>query len=169
MTLAELLVGLTVLGTLLAATFGVLDVGLRAWAFGTARVEAQQGSRIALERLAAEIRQAGAGIAGPAISVAEPTRLVLHLDRDGDGRAAGPSETIAWLLRGAVLRRSAGAGAQPVVPGVRALHLAYLDARGAPTTEPGEVRTVLITLTTGPDRRPGPAVTFSTAAHLRNR
>jgi hypothetical protein len=164
-----------VAGLVLGAAFTALDVGQRLYARGAARVEAQQSARAAVERLAREIRQAGHGPAGlTALSVAEPTRIVLHVDLDGDGRAAGPSETVTWQLVGRVLRRSAGAGAQPVIGGVREFGLAYRDRQGLPTTEAADVRLVTLRLSTEPDRvaagAPPPAVaSFTTSVRLRNR
>jgi hypothetical protein len=57
---------------------------------------------------------------------------VLHRDLDGDGLVSASGETITWRLTGATLRREAGAGAQPVVDGVRTFALDYLDAATAP-------------------------------------
>ncbi len=177
MSLAELLVALAMVGMVLAGVFGIPDQGQRLYAMGAARVESQQTARIALERLAREIRQAGEGKAGadfPAISAAEPTRVVLHFDVNGDGVIAGNGETVTWLLRGRVLRRDAGGGAQPIINGVRDFALSYLDANSTPTLVPADVRTVAITLTTEPDhvaadpvRRA--AMTVSTSVRLRNR
>jgi type II secretory pathway component PulJ len=170
-TLAELLVTLAVLGLTLAGLFTGLDHGQHAYAIGMARVESQQSARIALERLARELRGAGAGgEAFDAISVAEPERVVLHVDLDGDGAARGRGETIAWRLAETVLRRDAGGGAQPVVEGVRSLRLEYLDVAGRPARAPGEVRSVVITLTTEGGRPgAGGATTFTTRVGLRNR
>ncbi|HXG15799.1 MAG TPA: hypothetical protein VNK50_06090 [Calidithermus sp.] len=175
MSLADLLVSLAVLGLLLGGLLGVLDEGQRLHAFSAARIESQQSARVALERMAREIRQAGRGRAGadfPALSVAEPIRLVLHFDLDGDGVIAGNGETVTWLLQGRVLRRDAGGGAQPVINGVRTLRFTYFDDAGAPTTDPGAVRAVGIELVTEPDlvtaRRRAQAHA-STLVRLRNR
>jgi type II secretory pathway component PulJ len=172
-SLTDLLVALAVLGLLLAGTLALLDEGQRTWAQGAARVEAQQSARVALARLARELRQAGyGGTAGAfdAISVAERSRLVMHLDLDGDGRTTGRGETVTWRLAGRVLRRSAGGGAQPVAEGVHDLELTYFDAAGRPTRVPSEVRTVGIRITTGPaDTAAGAGVTMSTRVRLRNR
>src|SRR5262249_58296205 len=110
----------------------------------------------------------------PAIGVAERSRIVLHFDVNGDGVMRGNGETVTWLVRARVLRRDAGGGAQPIINGVRDFALGYLDAQGAPTTVPADVRTVAITLTTEPDhvaadpsRRA--ATTVSTSVRLRHR
>jgi type II secretory pathway component PulJ len=176
MTLADLLVSIAVLGLLLGAMLTTLEQGQRAWAIGAARVETQQSARAALAWLSAELRVAGRG-PGPrqlgALTIVEPARVALQLDRDGAGSAGSVNETITWRLAADVLRRDAGGGGQPVVNGVRGLALTYLDERGAPTTEPAAVRRVRITLATRPDH----AVTretrdlgavFTTEVHLRN-
>lgn len=169
MNLAELLTVTALVGLTLSGTLAALQQGLQAYTVGAARVEAQQNGRIALERLAREIRGAGAGGAAfDAIAVAERERIVLQLDLDGDGAVTRRGETVTWRLAGAVLRRDAGGGAQPVVNGVRRLMLEYLDARGQPAQAPGEVRTVAITLVTEGEGATG-LTTFTTRVRLRNR
>src|SRR5262245_50306721 len=172
-TLADLLASLAILGLVLAATVTLFTEGQRAYARGAARVESQQSARIALGRMAREIRQAGAGGGAlPPIAVAEPSRIVVQHDLDGDGNATGKGESVTWLLSGDVLRRNAGGGAQPIVNGVRGLELGYLDAPGRPTAVPGAVRTVVIGLITAPEH-PGAGGTtltrLTTEVRLRNR
>ncbi|HEU5323181.1 MAG TPA: hypothetical protein VFX28_20410 [Methylomirabilota bacterium] len=174
MTLADLLVALAVTGVLLTGALGLLEQGRRAYEVGAARVEAQQAARVALARLARDIRHAGAGGAIAAVAVAEPQRLVLQQDLDGDGAAVAPGETVTWRLAGSVLRRDAGAGGQPVINGVRDLRLVYLDADGNPATGPADVRSVDATLTTGPDHATsaggsGVGARMATRVALRNR
>src|SRR5206468_10151508 len=115
------------------------------------RAESQQSARVAVERLAGEIRTAGLGrwpATFAAISVAEPTRIVLHHDLNGDGVIAGNGETITWRLTGTTLRRDAGGGAQPIIDGVRGFELGLPDAAGGTTQVPDEIRTVVITIVT---------------------
>ena len=177
MTLADLLVSITVLAPLVGATLVTLEQGQQAWVVGAARVEAQQSARAALTWLANEIRAAGQGIGETghaAISVAEPTRLVLHVDKNKDGVIAVSSETIVWRLDKEILRRDTGGGGQPVINGVRALTFAYFDAAGAPTTDAASVRTVHVSLSTRADHvraasTAGLGATLSTEIRLRNR
>ncbi|PYN27650.1 MAG: hypothetical protein DMD99_01755 [Candidatus Rokuibacteriota bacterium] len=175
MHLADLLVAMAIFGLVSAGVFTVLQEGLRVYAVGASRAESQQSGRVAVERLAGEIRTAGLG-ARPAmfaaISVAEPTHIVLHHDLDGDGVIAGNGETIIWRLTGKTLSRDAGGGAQPIVDGVRSFGLEYLDAASLPVQVPDEVRTVLITIVTeavwdAAER--SPVTVFSTRVRLRNR
>lgn len=177
MTLADLLVSTAVLGLTLGAMLTTLEQGQQAWAVGAARVEAQQSARAALAWLSAELRTAGQGPGPrsvPPLSAAEPTRVVLQVDRDGDAAATGVTEAITWRLAGDILRRDAGGGAQPVINGVRAFTLAYFDAAGAPTTDPAAVHRVAITLVTRADHATSPRArdlgpVFTTDVHLRNR
>jgi type II secretory pathway component PulJ len=174
-SLAETLVALALTGAVLATTYTILDHGLRAHTIGAARAESQQSARTALYRLAREIRTAGRGGEGtvPAIVTAEDARIVLASDLDGDGATTARGEQITWQLVGEVLRRNAGAGAQPIANGVRALALRYLDAAGRPTTDVGAIRIVDVTLVTGrDDAKGGPAssvgTTLRTRVRLRN-
>ena len=106
-----------------------------------------------------------------AISLAEPTRVVLHSDPDGDGVVTGAGETVTWHLAGKTLRRDAGGGAQPIIDGVRAFALEYRDALDRPIATPEDVRSVVITLVTESvfDVPRAPVTVFATRVRLRNR
>jgi Tfp pilus assembly protein PilW len=168
--LTEVLVALGLLGLVLSATLTVFAHGQRAYTHGAARVESQQSARLAMARMARELRQAGAGSVPP-IAVAERSRVVIQRDLDGDGVASARGETVTWQFSAGVLRRNAGAGLQPIVNGVRALELSYLDGDSRPTTVPAAVRSVVIALTTEPEH-PGAggatATRLVTEVRLRN-
>src|SRR5207245_9576855 len=79
--LADMLVAMAIFGSVSAAMFTVLQEGLRVYAVGVSRAESQQSGRVAVERLAREIRTAGLGPrpAGfVAVSGAAPTRHARH-------------------------------------------------------------------------------------------
>jgi hypothetical protein len=170
-------VSIAATGLLLGATAVVLQHGQEAYAVGAARVEAQQGLRAALERMSVELREAGFGLTGGALDpilVAEPTRVVIQQDLDGDGTTGANGERITYLLAGTTLRRDAGGGAQPVLDGVTSLRFDYLDARRRPATSPGDVCSVVVTLAAGPPgavlRLPFPVTIHGTSEVLiRNR
>ena len=170
--LVELLVVTAVLGLVMAGTLGLLDAGMRGYALGAARIEAQQAARVGLERMAKELRQAGydpagAGLGG--IEVAEPTRLTFLADLNGNGVIDPTRERVTYVLRGGVLRRDAGGGAQPIVEGVRRLELSYADRDGAATAEPTRVRAIRIRIETGGTRHGrAPGVVMDTEVALRN-
>jgi type II secretory pathway component PulJ len=169
--LVELLVSTAVAGLLLAGLVLLLDTALRASTAGTARVEAQQAVRWALDRLSRELREAGfdprgSGLA--AIEIAEPTRVRLVHDHDEDGAIDPTRErvTYSWDASARILRREAGGGAQPLINDVHALTLTYLDAAGRPATAAPAVRSVRVRLEVG--ARPPHAV-METEVALRNR
>lgn len=168
-SLVELMIALAVLGLVMAGSLSLLTAGLQTYALGAARVEAQQSARIALERMVKELRDAGydprgAGIG--AIVEAAPTRVVFQRDLDGDGVIDATRERVAFLLRGTVLRRDAGAGAQPIIDGARRLELAYFDGEGRPTLDPARVRSIRIRLEAG---LAGPGAVMESEVSLRNR
>ena len=169
-SLVDLLVALAIGGGLLASTVTLLHLGLRAWLWGAARVEAQRSARYALERMASELREAGYDptVAGIALVVAaEPSRIVFQRDFNGNGVVDPTHERVTYLLRPGetILRRDAGGGAQPVIEGVRAFRLTYLDRAGRETADPAAVTAVRIRLEVGSD---GAGVLMETQATLRN-
>ena len=173
MSLADLLAALAMFALVAAGTFVVLDEAQRAWAFGAARAETQQSARVALARLAGEIRAAGrGGQSFDAVALAAPDAIVLQQELDGDGVIAANGERVTWRLVGTILRRDAGGGLQPIINGVRGLTLTYFDAVGAPTSTPSAVRSVEIVLVAGSDYSvPGSnaSTVLTTEVRLRNR
>ena len=174
--LHDIVAACAISGCVVAATYTVLEQGLRAYSIGAARAESQQAARVALARISVEIRNAGRGArsTAPAVVVAEPSRVVLMSDLDNDGSASDRGELITWQLVGSTLRRAAGAGAQPVANGVRAFALRYFDTAGQPTVDPLQVRSVEVRLVTAPDGRDsglakGTSTQMSTRVRLRNR
>jgi type IV pilus assembly protein PilW len=145
LSLIELLVAMAMAGLVMAATVTLLLAGHAAHAVGTARAEATQSARVALERMGSELRQAGydpQGARFEAILVAEPARVTLQRDLNENGVIDPTRERITYLLRGTVLRREAGGGAQPLAEGVSALQLTYYDRADAATTDPAQVASV---------------------------
>ena len=172
-SLAELLVALAIFALVGLAAFTLLDEAQRAWAWGSARAETQETARVALERLAGDIRAAGRGGRGfDAVAVAAPDSIVLQQDIDGDGAIAANGERVTWRLVSGILRRDAGGGLQPIVNGVSAFALSYIDADGRPTTIPGNVRSVDIVIATRPNVAglgAGASTVLGTRVRLRNR
>jgi type II secretory pathway component PulJ len=170
-SLSDLLVATAVVGLVMAALLGILQSGTATYRWGAARVEAQQSARLALERVAKELRSAGydptsAGIA--AVVTAEPSRVAFQWDLDGDGVVDPTRERVTFLLRPgeSTLRRDAGGGAQPIITGVRRFALTYFDAAGLVTADPAAVAAIGIQIDVG---LAGPGVTMRTQATLRNR
>lgn len=171
-TLAELLVAVAVVGMVLVSLGTLLQRGHQAYQAGAAQIEAQQSARAALERLARELRGAGLdprGASFPALANPTPTGFTIQNDVNGDGVIAGNRERITYSLTGRILRRNAGGGAQPMIEGVESLAFTYLDGAGNPTMVPGEIRSVVIVITTRSDGGGTPRVSMTTQIRLRNR
>jgi len=170
--LVELLVVLAVAGLVLLALTGLLQQGGQAYLAGTTRLDAQQRARVALERLGRELRGAGIdprGTGFPPLVNPAPTGFTIQNDLNGDGVVAGNPERITYSLTGRTLRRNAGGGAQPLIDDVEALAFAYLDSEGRPAGVPGEIRSVLIAITTGAEKPGTGGVTMTTQVRFRNR
>jgi len=166
-SLGELLVALAVLALALAMALGALRAGLGVYAWGAARVEAQQSARAALDRMARELRGAGfdAGASGLApLVVAAPSSVTFQR---ADTAAPGAAARVTYLLRAGdtVLRRDAGAGAQPIADNVRRLAFSYFDRAGVPTSDPARVASVRIELEIG---AAGPVALMRAEAAIRN-
>jgi len=121
-TLAELLVALTMLALVLTAVVMIENGTLQAYVVGSNKTEVQQNARVALERMAREIRQTSS-----ALTVATATNLGF-VDQD-----TGP--TTYWL-NGTALTRTAGGADAIVIGAVQALTFAYRDVNNAVLTTP---------------------------------
>jgi len=168
--LPELLVALAVLGMVLAGVFGLVTVGVTSYVSGAARVEAQQAARVGLERMMRELREAGYDPTGAGIApivAAAVDRVTFQRDLNKNGVVDATSERVTFLLRPgeSILRRDAGAGAQPIIQGVRRLALTYFDRAGAPTADPALVASIHISLAVG---LAGPGSLVESQVTLRN-
>src|SRR5438552_8246954 len=137
-TLAELLTALAMLATVLAAVVMIENGTLQAYVVGSNKTEVQQNARVALERMAREIRQTSA-----ALTVATVTNLGF-VDQD-------TGATTYWLNGTALTRTSGGADAV-VIGAVQALTFTYRDVNNnvlaAPVGTPANVYRVDITIQT---------------------
>lgn len=135
-TLAELLVGLAVLGLALAGLATVHESGLRAYVYGSNRVEVQQNARVALERMAREIREA------QALANQTATQLTVQTDWNGNGVVGEAiavavdgvlrGERVTYRLSGGALQRQeTGVDLQflTLIGGVEQLTLTYPTAK----------------------------------------
>ncbi len=137
-TLAELLTALAVLATVLAAVVMIENGTLQAYVVGSNKTEVQQNARVALERMAREIRQTSA-----ALTVATATSVSFVDQSTG--------ATTYWL-NGTALTRTAGGADAVVIGAVQALTFSYRDVNNnvlaAPVGIPANVYRVDITIQT---------------------
>jgi prepilin-type N-terminal cleavage/methylation domain-containing protein len=193
-TLAELLVACAVVALVMAGLLITLQSGQEAYLRGSNEVEATQSVRVAIERMAQELR--GAGFcptctgAPPftAITAQSATGFTIQNDWDGDGviTTAGTVTDANLIVRGeqvvyafaggAITRRETGdANALTLATGINALTFTYQDSAGVTTAIPDNIRTVVVTATTQPQFQPAATlqgrvlVTMTDSLRMRNR
>jgi len=134
-TLTELLVAMAMLGLLLTGVYTLQQQGLYSYMVGSAKVEAQQNARVALDLMIRELRSA---TSVTAIAVGDLT----FVDQNG--------VTIRYNLTGTNLQRTANGVLDVLIGGVSNMSLTYRDSNGVVTATPANVANVAITLTTQP-------------------
>ena len=142
-TLAELLVGFAVLALALAAVTTIHRGVLQAYVTGSNKTEVQQNARVALERIARELRQTPG-----ALTSATATSLTL-LDQD---TGAAVTYGLAGDAPNTTLTRTTGGIADVVIGRVQALTFGYRDVNNnvlaVPVGTPANVFRVDITIRT---------------------
>jgi Tfp pilus assembly protein PilW len=175
-TLAELMVTIMLMLTVMFALYSIFDMSLRVFSFGNDKTEAVENARLGLERMEREIRAAyphdkasGNNTLFPSYAANPANSITFGNDLDGDRQIAADisTEEITYSLDGSDLERNG----QSLAQSVTGLQFDYLRADGAPATSESEARIVKITLTTRVDRGlAGPATqTLTTDVTLRNR
>jgi len=141
-TLTELLTVLAVLALVLAAVVTIQQDALQAYITGSNKTEVQQNARVALERMAREIRETQSGL-----TTATATSLTFVDPNTG--------LAVTYALNGNTLTRTTNGATDIVIGGVQALTFAYyaIDSNivplGVPVGAPGTVFRVDITIQTG--------------------
>ena len=194
-TLAELLVACAVIAFVMAGLLVMLQTGQESYLVGSNRVEATQSVRVAIDRMAQEIRTAGfcpTCTGTPpftAIAAQTATGFTIQNDWDGDGAinttgtvtdADGNvhGEQIVYAFSsGALTRQEVGVDASAVTlaTGINSLTFTYQDSTGATTATAANIRTIVVTLTTQPQNQPAATqqgrvlVTMTDSVRVRNR
>jgi prepilin-type N-terminal cleavage/methylation domain-containing protein len=193
-TLAELLVACAVIALVMAGLLVSLQAGQEVYLRGSTEVEATQSVRVAIERMAQELRVAGfcpTCTAAPpftAITAQSATGFTIQNDWDGDGviTAAGTvtdgfgnvrGEQIVYAFAGGALTRQETGDVSPLTlaTGINSLTFTYQDSAGVVTAVPDNIRTVVVTATTQPQFQPAATlqgrvlVTMTDSLRMRNR
>ena len=134
-TLTELVVSMAMLGMILGGVYTLQQQGLYSYLMGSAKVEAQQNARGALDLMIRELRSATAVTAIAAGDVS-------FVDQNG--------ATIRYDLAGGNLQRTFNAVADVLIGGTQNLAFTYQASSGAVTANPSSVATIVITITTQP-------------------
>jgi type II secretory pathway pseudopilin PulG len=168
-TLAELLVAMTMMITVLFALYSIFDTSVRILRSGNDELKAVENARLGLERMEREIRAAYPRDDGTLISVGGTDEITFQNMPD-----SGPPETITYSLSSgssSYLRRN---GQRLVGPldGAGGLQYAYCTSAAdcsSPIADETRIKLVRMTLNV---RVPGPTdatQTLTTDVYLRNR
>ena len=193
-SLAELLVACVVVAFVMAGLLITLQSGQESYLRGANEVEATQSVRVAIERMAQELRVAGfCPTCGTppfdAITAQSATGFTIQNDWDGDGVITTPGtvtdangnvrgEQIVYnFAGGAITRQETGvdASALTLATGITSLTFTYQDSTGVTTATAANIRTVVVTLTTTPQNQPAATmqgrvlVTMTDSLRMRNR
>ena len=194
-TLAELLVACAIIALVMSGLLVMLQTGQESYLVGTNRVEATQSVRLAIERMAQEMRGAGfcpTCLGTPpftAFTAQTSSALTIQNDWDGDGvintastvtdaNGTDRGEQVIYTFAGGTLTRQeigVNASAQVLVNGINALTFTYQNSAGATTANAADIRTVVVTVTTRPEFQPAATlqgrvlVTMTDSVRVRNR
>jgi prepilin-type N-terminal cleavage/methylation domain-containing protein len=127
-TLAELLVTTAIIGLIMAGIFILQVGGQRAYLFGSARVEAQQNARVALDLMTRELRSSTS-----ITSLASATDIGFGWN---DENTPPVAHTIRYWLNGTMLTRRFDGTDTALIGGVQAgdLTMTYCSAYNAATS-----------------------------------
>jgi Tfp pilus assembly protein PilW len=179
-TVAELLVVTALVGLVMAGVLSLLMSSNQGYQRGTNQVEAQQSARVAMARMAQEIREAGYNPASATtfnpLTGFNATGLTIQNDWSANG-AIDPTitvtdpvkgtlrgEQVTYTLSGNTITRresAVDAAAQVMISGVQGLAFEYLDITDTTTATAANVRTVVITATVTQFSGPSGAVNQS--------
>jgi type IV pilus assembly protein PilW len=193
-TLVEMLVATAIMGFVLSAALLAVQAGTQASDVTAGRAEAQSSIRFALDRMLADMRQAGYD---PTIANFDPidsasmgtSTVMLNTDFNANGTLDAPSGTCdastqaervryrksgTSLMRAVMTNATTVACETTVIGGVQSLAFTYLDAAGATTATAANVRTIRIALTIQPEamgtyKIGTMAAAMTDEARLRNR
>jgi|SRR5579862_1054853 len=132
--LAELLTSLLFLSVVSAISYTFVRAAFTSAQRQTAKGEVQEITAATLDMLVRDVRVAGFSAAAAPLAglrAAEPERIEVVCDLNGDGDVADVNERIAYSYDAAsrqLMRATGGASPQPVARNVTRLHFNYLDA-----------------------------------------
>lgn len=201
-TLPEMMIALAIGAFVLGAVFTAYNTQQKSYINQERVADMQQNLRSTINTLVSDIRMAGYNPSGNAnsagITLAEPGRLSMEIDWDGDGDTNDGQERLDFGFAEAtdddddgipdngepasIGRRFGGAGGyQPIGDNFESIEFRYLDKEGNETAVLSKIRSVqisLLAIADGPDRQyfnrttyqpaSGPKANWKQAANVDN-
>ncbi len=158
-TLIELLVALAIASIFIVGTLTVADISIKTYSTQQRVSDMQQSLRAAMDIMIRDIRMAGydpmalrmGPTSGIGIISATSTMLQITADLNADQKDNGGEENITYFYdpQSRRLRQKEGGKAYPqtFIENVSALRFSYFDVDDAPTVDPEEIVTVVVSLT----------------------
>ena len=168
-TLAEMLVAMTLMVTVLFALYGIFDMSIRVFSYGNDKIEAVENARVGLEKMQREIRAAyptGSG-SGLVSSPSYPTSNQINFSNN----AGSTVENITYALSGSsasTLQRN-GDVVVRYVDVSKGPIFTFLKSDGSNASSEAEVARVRITLNISVPGVQAGTQTLTTEVDLRNR
>lgn len=168
-TLAEALVAMTMMTTVLFSLYAVFDTTVRVFELASDELEAVENARLGLGRMEREIRAAYPQAGGVLLGAWEPTRIAFQNKPTDD-----PPQTIVYSLSGgspAYLRRNGQRVAGPLdrADGVRFAYCESATDCSSAIGSEGDIALVRVTLNVKTSGDAGATRTLTTDVALRNR
>jgi len=180
-TLVEVLMCIAILSILFGTIYRTFDIFNRSYTKENVKAGTQQKTRLGIDLMARDIRLAGLDpldSAAAGITAANQTSIQFTADLNYDGDLGDPFENIIYALNGDQLQQTSDLGGGMVtatlLADITGLTFTYLDASdtplATPVTIPGDIRTVVISLTMQRSAgRDGPiSRTYTTRVRCRN-
>lgn len=186
-TLAEVLVTMVVMLTVMFALYSIFDMSLRVFSFGNDKTEAVQNARLGMERMGREIRAAypydkpgGNDTLFPGYSANPSDQITFGNELNGNRKIAGdePTEEISYEIyttgdgARALGRAKHDGNNEPVVEFIKSgsLEFTYLEGDGTEADSESAIEIVRIRLEIEVERGPQAGTQkLTTEVALRNR
>ncbi|HEV2590249.1 MAG TPA: prepilin-type N-terminal cleavage/methylation domain-containing protein [Gaiellaceae bacterium] len=159
-TLVELLVAMGLMAIVMVGIVNIFVSGGRAGADANARIDAQQNTRLAIDRLEFEGRCAAIATllnSGAGVKFTIPTQC-----------AHTTTTAVSWCVVSGVLERFAGASCAAGTPQVFIRGVTSATPFSLPTAPSGDLPTLAVALTIDTSRDAGTAATLDDTITLRN-
>lgn len=154
-TIIELLLALAMLSLVLVAVVTLQQQGQLAFVSGSARVQGQQNARVALDRMARELRTSEGMVSAVNCNTAATDVTFRSPDPSLPPWVTPPTMlTYRYWRSGDNLQRSVNSVQETLIAGVTGFQIQCFAADGSPTAVASQVRAASITITTVPEANP---------------
>lgn len=150
-TLIEIMIAMAIGTLVMAALVDTFITQRKSYDLQEQISEMIQNARIGMDMVDREVRMAGYNPAGASFDAIpyDTTKLEVRADRNGDGDADDPDETVAYFYDATTLQiiREANGTQQPLAENITDFTFHYLDRAGGVTANAADVYQIQVSLT----------------------